>query len=221
MVVRNQPQEAVAIYEQLMENHADDAALHYDLGVALARLGKQEQALKSYSESLRLDPEYVRAHVNRADVLNQLKRFAEAVRDCNAAIEIQPSDALAWQNRAAAHRGLGELDKAEADLNVALGINPDSARSRLIEALLLVDRRRPQEAAEAFTKTLGQLERESSRRITPVANDQNWLISEALAGRSAARLMLGEDSAAREDLERARALRPGIERPEPIASTSK
>ena len=216
LLAHDKPREAIESYRLVLQVAPDNPFVHYDLGVAQARLGDHEAALASYTTALKLNPDYREALVNRADVLNQLGRHAEAAEDCSIAVELSATDVLAWQNYALANRGLGNLDRAVATLRVALALDPDHPRGRLIDAQLALDRGAPQNALEAFSSLIAQLEREPSQRTLPLPSDYQWLLATALMGRSAVWESLGNLDRASADRERARTLHPNVQSPKPI-----
>lgn len=50
------PAEAARLYEAALARAPRDAAVHLNLGIALQRLGRRDEALAHYAEALRLDP---------------------------------------------------------------------------------------------------------------------------------------------------------------------
>src|SRR5438046_156636 len=69
------------------DNAAED---EYLKGRQFALQGKDEQSLKALGNSIRLDPKYAPAHLERARVLNRLSRFKEALEECNLSIALDP-----------------------------------------------------------------------------------------------------------------------------------
>ena len=53
--------------------------MHTNLGNSYKRVGKSEEAIKEYSEALRLDPTYPLAHYNMATTSEQMGRETEAL----------------------------------------------------------------------------------------------------------------------------------------------
>src|SRR5262245_28477625 len=68
-----------------------DQRAHNLLGRALNRLGRNDEALASFSEAVRLQPDFAEAFGNRANVLSELRRFPEAVSDYKRAIQLKPN----------------------------------------------------------------------------------------------------------------------------------
>lgn len=59
----------------------------YDQGNSLEKQGKHEESIKYYDESIRLNPKYGVAFINRSILLTALERFDEANESYNKGIE--------------------------------------------------------------------------------------------------------------------------------------
>jgi protein O-mannosyl-transferase len=65
---------------------------HSNLGIGLAKLGRKEEALKEFSEAIRLGPNYRDAHNNMAVLLLELGRRNEAIAHFREALRLRPDD---------------------------------------------------------------------------------------------------------------------------------
>ncbi|MFO0912614.1 MAG: tetratricopeptide repeat protein [Pirellulales bacterium] len=89
--------------------------------------GEHDQAIADFSESLRLDPEYVGAYTSRGLVRVVTGEYEAAIADFTEALRLDPNSANAYANRGAAWLMTGEFDKAIADLDEALRMDPMDA----------------------------------------------------------------------------------------------
>ena len=64
-----------------------------NLGIALAKVGKRDEAVEQFREALRIDEDYQEAHCNLALVLLELGRREEAVVHLREALRLKPDDA--------------------------------------------------------------------------------------------------------------------------------
>ena len=64
-----------------------------NLGIALAKVGKRDEAAEQFREALRIDGDYEEAHCNLALVLLELGRREEAVVHLREALRLKPDDA--------------------------------------------------------------------------------------------------------------------------------
>jgi tetratricopeptide (TPR) repeat protein len=79
-----------------------------------------EQAIKDYSEVIRLDSKFAPAYAARGDAFIMLGKFDEAIQDLSEAIQLNPKNYLAYQLRGTAYYANQQFDKAINDLDFAL-----------------------------------------------------------------------------------------------------
>jgi tetratricopeptide (TPR) repeat protein len=72
------------------------------LGVILAHLERNVEALASFDAALKLEPNHVQALSNRCNSLNKLRRFDDAIDSSNRALAINPNYSEAYIPRGAA-----------------------------------------------------------------------------------------------------------------------
>ncbi|MBA4018754.1 MAG: hypothetical protein C0483_16425 [Pirellula sp.] len=90
--------------------------------------GQREQALESFNDALRLNPQFVQAYVARGKLYAELGQHESALVDLNFALRLQPTHAEAFAYRGYALLSLGQAQKALPDLEMALRIDPSYAR---------------------------------------------------------------------------------------------
>jgi len=77
--------------------------------------GDYDQAIKDYSEAIKLKPDFVEAWTNRGNAYSNKGNHDQAIKDCSEAIKLKPGSARAWYNRGLAYKRLGNEAKAKAD----------------------------------------------------------------------------------------------------------
>jgi len=132
----------------------DDAEAHANLGNALLRSARLEDAVAAYLRALELSPRLPEVCNNLANALRGLGRPDEAVARYRQAIEEKPDFAEAHSNLGNALRGLGRPAEAAASYQRALGIKPHypEAWNNLGNALL--DLKQFGEAAASYRSAL-------------------------------------------------------------------
>ena len=153
------------------------------LGLSLALVGRQDEAIAAFDAALALNPRYVEAHLNRAVLLNDMGRLTEARTAFETAehlgkpdetgFPVMVANRLANSHAALAHdyRAAGALDEAVVQYQRALQLRPGYADVRLALARALTERGRHREAAGQLDEVL---------RIRP-----DWLDAMLLRGLTA------------------------------------
>ena len=100
---------------------------HSELGEALQRAGKLEEAIPHFREALRIKPESAVAHYNLGTILLRQGKTGEALEHLSQAVRLRPHMAMAHVNLGTALMGLGREDEAAAHFREALRTKPDDA----------------------------------------------------------------------------------------------
>jgi tetratricopeptide (TPR) repeat protein/uncharacterized membrane protein YhaH (DUF805 family) len=116
---------------------AGSAFVQMNLGDALARERRSDEAMVHYEEAIRLQPYYADAFYNRGNVLFAEGRTDEAIADWERTLQIQPNDADAHTSLGNALLQKGSLQEAIAHYEKALSLAPDDPHSRNNLAWLL------------------------------------------------------------------------------------
>jgi tetratricopeptide (TPR) repeat protein len=103
-------------------------ALHF-LGIALAQLGRYDEALPSLSLMLRLQPDNAAAHNHYGNALAGLSRHEQALEVYDRAIRLEPSLADAHYNRGVMLAALGRHEAAVKSYEAAITLDPRHARA--------------------------------------------------------------------------------------------
>jgi tetratricopeptide (TPR) repeat protein len=178
-----------------------DAVAHLNLGSALARLGRLEEARSSYGRALAIRPDFTEAHQNlgmvlatismqRANALRGTGRLDEAVAGYRLALESQPDLAAAHTELGTALRLQQRTEECEASCRNALDIDPNCVAALAVLAELRADTGRFAAAEELYKRAIS-IDAESAeawaglarlRRMTDA--DGAWLAAaQHLAGR--------------------------------------
>ncbi len=133
-VRRNEFEDAIGLFDQVLEMNVENADAWNNKGVALFRLGRPEEALDAYNRALQADPDSSEALRNRAFVLRAMGRFEEALETYEKIIAIEP-EPTDFRNLATVLVGMGCLEEALGALMEAANMEPSIAVEREIEAL--------------------------------------------------------------------------------------
>jgi tetratricopeptide (TPR) repeat protein len=118
------PAEAVSFYRAALVNRPAVAALHYELGLALARQRQFDEAILAYRSAIELEPTVARVYGDLGWALHEQGRMEEAITACRKAIELDPK--VAWAHvvlgRCSEYRG--QRKEAIAEYRRAIQLEP-------------------------------------------------------------------------------------------------
>jgi len=142
LLARGNYAEAAQRYEQAVRIDPGDEDLHYNLGIALARLGRTEEAKKEYAETLQIYPEHVDAHNNLGNLLMNENKPTEAIEHFREAIRIMPEHAPFHNNLGTAFGRQNRVAEAMEAFATAIKLKPTyvEARVNLANACLAAGR---------------------------------------------------------------------------------
>ena len=96
------------------------AIAYNNRGVGYGNLGDYTQAIESYSQALRIDPNYATAYYNRGHAYDELADYIQAIADYGQALRIEPGLGKAYQNRGVSHENMGNYQSAAEDWERAI-----------------------------------------------------------------------------------------------------
>ncbi|MEG4392867.1 tetratricopeptide repeat protein [Microcoleus sp. BROC3] len=107
-------EEAIAYYNNAIEQNPDFYAYHQNLGEVLAKLGRWDEAVDAYQQALELNPNSVHSSQNLGEALAKLSRWDEAIACYQKNVDLAPEDYENHYNLAEALRQRTYLDCAKA-----------------------------------------------------------------------------------------------------------
>ncbi len=112
---------------QLLRSFASTASAFSNLGIALDKLGQNEESEAAYRTAIKLDPAFACAHFNFGELLHKLRRATEAEAAYRAALTIDGNYAKAWHGLGLALLLQGRLKEATEAFRRMLDCDPQSA----------------------------------------------------------------------------------------------
>jgi protein O-GlcNAc transferase len=122
--------QAVIACQRAIEAEPQSAALRYNLGILLRKLGRASEALAAYRQAVDLKPDFAEAHNNLGNLLAAHWDAESAVASLRSAVRIRPEFSDAWNNLGVALKNLGEIDEAIGCFDRALALSPDQPAVR-------------------------------------------------------------------------------------------
>lgn len=116
---------SIELFRHTLQSTRNNALAHYNLAVALAAEGKDDEALRHYQEAIKIKPKHGNAHYNLGLVLQKQGKFDEALPHFRDAVKINPRHADAHNNLAILlDKQYHKLDEAMDHYGEALKIDP-------------------------------------------------------------------------------------------------
>ncbi len=110
-------------YIQNQQKHTTAYAEFYK-GLTAYKNREFEEAIKYYTECLKINPQLAEAYNNRGAAKGELRDYQEAIKDYDEAIKINPQDANAYKNRGLANSNIEKYPEAIEDYDKAIEIDP-------------------------------------------------------------------------------------------------
>jgi tetratricopeptide (TPR) repeat protein len=128
----------------------------FERGIIFQNGNNVDEALRCYTEAIRLDPNLDAAHNNLAVLLDSLKRYDEAEITYRKAIAIDPNSAQPYSNLGVLLEELERYAEAEEAYRLAIAKDPYLAQPYSNLGNLLDDLRRYPEAEEAYRQAIAK-----------------------------------------------------------------
>jgi protein O-mannosyl-transferase len=112
------------VFKHALAITENNGAAHNNLGVALAKQGRRDEAQVHFQEAVRLNPLWADPHNNLGNVLLSAGESEDALREFTAALRLKPNLPAAHYNLGRTLARLRRFDEALAELNEAARLNP-------------------------------------------------------------------------------------------------
>jgi tetratricopeptide (TPR) repeat protein len=148
-----QPEEALRFHTAAVAIRPQSPGAHLNLGSALYRKGRLDEAIAEYREALHLNTNYATAHLSLGWALAEKGQLDEAIAEHLVALRIKP-DAETHNNLSVVLRRKGRLDDAIVESRKALSLEKDSFVLHINLGLALDEKGKPDEAIAEFREAL-------------------------------------------------------------------
>ncbi len=133
-------------------------------GVARRESGDLDRAMADFDESIRLDPKFVPALLERASLWRAKNQPDRAMADLDQAIQIDGSDPVAFVERAVLYFNMKDYTKSRKDLDRAASLDSRAVIIDIVRGMMDLDKKDTKRAYEAFRSC--PVDRpEASRRV--------------------------------------------------------
>ena len=173
-------QQALSLYDQVLENAPDHGQALNMAGIAHAALGEDAASLACLEKATRLYPDYANAFANLGIVLHGQRRYEEAAAAQRRVIELEPGDVDAHNQLGIELRNLGKYQGAIEAFERAIELDPDNIAAHTNLGNVLQDTDRMEEAAASYRRAIA-LEPEFTSALRGLGNALQRLGREAEA----------------------------------------
>ena len=179
--------DSTRLFTHALEVTSANWLAHNNLGDALAREGKLEEATGHFAESVRLEPSNPDAHYNLGVALHRQGRPAEATLHYREALRLAPDYPNAHNNLGVALLDGGEVEQAIGELQQAFLMHQDPG-THFNLGLALAKQGRTDEAIEHYREAV---------RLQPAFGEARQHLADALASQAKTEEARGPASSAR------------------------
>ena len=131
-----------------------DPVPYQELARAQTKIGRQEDARRSFLKAIELDRNFAQAHHNLGNLLADMGRALEAIQHLQRAIELDPYSAQSYNSLGLAHLDAGERAEAEKAFRRGMAADPLEAGNHLNLGSLLFQQGNHDGARREFARAL-------------------------------------------------------------------
>jgi tetratricopeptide (TPR) repeat protein len=147
-------QNSLTIFQHTVNVTTDNHFAHNNLGVALAKGGRLDEAVDHYYVALRIKPNQAEVYNNLGNALEAQGNLDEAIRHYHEALRIKPDNAKAHNNLGNGLARQGNVAEAISHYSEALRIEPDYAGAHYNLGNVLAERGNVDEAINHYNEAL-------------------------------------------------------------------
>jgi tetratricopeptide (TPR) repeat protein len=118
----------IILFQKMAATNPNFATIHLNLGAALVRKGRFEEALLSYENAAALVPGWSDVAFNRGNLFYRIGRYEEALKDYQSVLKNDPGDWEALLNLGNVYTALGRTEEAAGSYRRAVEINGSSGK---------------------------------------------------------------------------------------------
>ena len=144
----------LALWQDCVEKSPQKARPHLNMGVALAKQGRTEEAVEHYLQALKIKPDYVMARNNLGTVFANEGKLDEAIFHYEKALRAKPDNPMTLYNIGRAFYGQENFSQAAYYFKEALRYDPEHVGAHNNLAIILFTLGELDEAFLHYSKAL-------------------------------------------------------------------
>jgi len=144
----------VRMWKDVVSKSPNKARGHLNLGIALGKQGRIEEAMREFETTLKLNSKEAKAHNGLGMGYHHQGRLDDAIKEYQTALAIKPKDANVHINLGIVYQRKGLLDDAAREFRAALLLNPNDASAHNNLGVIFAKQGRWDDAIRAFQDAL-------------------------------------------------------------------
>jgi serine/threonine-protein kinase len=170
--------EAVRYYTAALALRPESAAAQNNLGIALVRQGRLDEAIAALRKAIRLQPDFHTAHANLGSAFLLRGQPDKAIAAFRKSLRLDRQFAGAHAGLGAALLARGQLDQALAALRQAIHLQPDCPQAHTVLGMTLHKQGKLDEAITAYRRAI-HLDRDDAQAhmgLGAALGDKGWVL---------------------------------------------
>jgi tetratricopeptide (TPR) repeat protein len=159
--------DAAQVYSKMVQIKPNETVLS-NLGAALIRLGRANEAKVVLDYALEINPKNINARINLGGVLQALGMHQENLKNALEAVSIDPTQPLAFNNLGSALFDLAKFPEAKHAFETAILLDSKNVDAQINIANIESKLGSPQASIEAYKKALSLLPTEAKQRAEAI-----------------------------------------------------
>lgn len=141
---------ALADFNKAIEINPKTSDSYNNRGRLKYILGDYDEAIADFDKAASLNPKNFQAFMNRGTARRTKKNYDLALKDYAEAEKLQPKSGVLFLEKSLLYREIGEIDLAMTNIGKALYLEPKNDDYVILQAVLLIDQNRYEEAIVKF-----------------------------------------------------------------------
>ena len=145
---------SITLFEHALDVADNNYIAHHKLGEALEAEGKTDAAIRHYSETLRIRPDFVSTYLNLGVALRGQGKFNKAIDQFSKVLRLKPDYAVAHKELGITLEEQGDFAEAIRHYLKALEIRPDYAKVHNKLGIILAHQGKIEDAIFHYPKSI-------------------------------------------------------------------
>lgn len=145
---------AIKMLQQSTDMPYANSDSYVNLGIALAREGRYDEALPYFRKAIRLNPENPKAYQMMGSLYSEINENKKAEIAFEKALEYGPKMPQTYLNRAIFYAKINKIKEADADFKTACRLNPSNQKAWFLWGVLSAQAKQYKDAELKFERAV-------------------------------------------------------------------